>query len=68
MLVPHLNLGHREKKLSAARKFMKLTMLRFAGGFPQFLLSSILIKKSSFYVKNSKFEMPIKENVLGGGR
>ena len=52
MLVPHLNLGHRQKEVSTARKF---------------LLSPVLIKQSSFYVKNSKFEMPIKENVFRWG-
>ena len=54
IFVPHPNLGHRERKLFAPRKFMKLTMQRFFCEFPQFILSSILIKHESFYVLEEK--------------
>ena len=50
MFIPHPDLEHRERKLFAPEKFMKSIPPRLVSGFPQFILSSSLIKGASFHV------------------
>ena len=63
MFIPHSSLEHQEKKLFALTEFMKFTMPRFVSGFPQFFLSSNLIKQKSFYVfEEKRLHKPYQKN------
>ena len=44
----------RKKKMLVPRKLMKLTMLMYVFGCPEFLLPSTLIKQGKFYVLQEK--------------
>ena len=44
----------RKKKMLVPRKLMKLTVLRYVFGCPEFLLPSTLIKQGKFYVLQEK--------------
>ena len=55
MFVRYPSLSHRERKLFVQISFMKLTILRFVCGYPQFLLTLTLTKQASFYNKENIF-------------
>ena len=47
-------ISRKKKKMLVPRKLMKLTMLMYVFGCPEFLLPSTLIKQGKFYVLQEK--------------